>query len=163
MWNAIVFKARPVVCSIAIAVAVVPAAAWTQGAPAESRAAQSERAALATPTPVAYDARTRQVLIGVRDEVRRMEESANGQLLDRGRVHTGATGSILRVRLDARRERLWILEVGAVNVIDLATNRRIARITLPNWIFSGQGDNCRPDLQIDEHGAALVSDNMQPK
>src|SRR3954468_7745336 len=101
MWNAIVFKARPVFSSIAMGVAVISVAAWPQRAPAEPRAVLSERAALATPTPVAYDPRTRHVLIGVRDEVRRMEESANGQLLDRGRLHTGATGSILRVRLDA--------------------------------------------------------------
>lgn len=115
------------------------------------------------PPPAAYHPRTRQVLLGVRGDVRRMDEAARGQLIDRGFVHTSPGNTVLRVRVDARRERLWVLDVGRVHVIDLVTNRRIRTVELPNWMLSTHEDMCLPDLAIDEHGAAFVSDNMQPK
>ena len=71
--------------------------------------------------------------------------------------------AILRIRLDARRERLWILDVGNVHVYDLARNRLVRSIALPNWFYADDGSNCLPDLQLDRHGAAFVSDNIQPK
>ncbi|HEX2829068.1 MAG TPA: hypothetical protein VHP37_22150 [Burkholderiales bacterium] len=84
-------------------------------------------------------------------------------LLDRRLLQADPDDGVLRVRLDARRARLWVLDVGRVHVIDLVTNRRIRTVELPNWMFSTHEDMCLPDLAIDEDGAAFVSDNMQPK
>jgi hypothetical protein len=80
-----------------------------------------------------------------------------------GLVHSVGDGAILRLRLDERRERLWILEPGAIHVIDLATDRRIASAALQNWLHASGGTNCLPDLQLDARGAAIVTDNVQPK
>ena len=123
----------------------------------------SPREPLAVPVPAAYHVRTRHLLLGTPNGVRKMEETAGGRLVDRGPAYAARTDTILRIRVDSRRERLWILDIGAVHVFDLTTNRRIRTVTLPNWIFSSLGDNCLPDLQLDEHGAAFVSDHIQPK
>ena len=90
-------------------------------------------------------------------------EAQHLRLLDRGVLHTGPGDTVLRVRLDAGRERLWVLDVGRVHVIDLVKNRRIRTVVLPGWMFSAHEDLCLPDLQIDERGAAFVSDNTQPR
>jgi hypothetical protein len=50
-----------------------------------------------------------------------------------------------------------------VHVYDLARNRLVQSIALPNWFYADDGSNCLPDLQVDRHGAAFVSDNIQPK
>ena len=128
-----------------------------------TRESQQSRDSEVVPPPAAYHPRTRQLLVGVRGDVRRIEETASGRSLDRGLLHTSAGNTVLRVRLDARRERLWVLDVGRVHVIDLVTNRRLRTIELANWMFSAHEDLCLPDLAIDGHGAAFVSDNMQPK
>lgn len=153
-----------VIQKLAIRSAIVFAvltAAWVNVALA--RDVQQLPEAAVTPVPSVWHARTSQVLVGVRGDVRRMQHTPGGNLLDRGSVHAGGGNTVLRVRLDVRRDRLWVLDVGRVHVVDLVTNRRIRTIALPNWMFSAHEDLCLPDLQLDEHGAAFVSDNVQPK
>ena len=141
------------------------AIAWSGAAPAQSVAPSSQQLhdASVSPVPSAYHPRTRQLLVGVRGGVKRMEQAPSGALLDRGTVDVGSKSTVLRLRIDVPRDRLWVLDVGHVHVVDLATNRRIRSIALPNWTYSTHEDLCLPDLQLDEQGAALVSDNVQPK
>jgi hypothetical protein len=154
------FDALKFVLAVAVVTASSIAGARAQPFTLESR---QLRESLVVPPPAAYHLRTRQVLMGVGGDVRRMEETATGRLLDRGILHADPGNTVLRVRVDARRDRLWVLDIGRVHVIDLATNRRIRTVALPNWMFSAHADMCLPDLALDEHGAAFVSDNMQPK
>lgn len=119
---------------------------------------------LAFPTPAAYDVRTDRMIVGtLHGDVSRIAAPGNGTRGDAERLHRSHGNSILRVRLDAPRQRLWILDIGNVHVFDLAKNRLIRSIALPNWFYTGHGANCLPDLQLDPHGAAFVSDNIQPK
>ena len=119
---------------------------------------------LETPMPAAYQARTRQLYVGTLEgDVRKIVDSENERPRDVGRIHKSPGNAILRIRLDARRERLWILDVGNVHVYDLARNQLVRSIALPNWFYADDGSNCLPDLQLDRHGAAFVSDNVQPK
>ena len=74
-----------------------------------------------------------------------------------------ADSTVLRLRVDSQRERLWMLNIGSVHVFDLAKNQLIRSIALPSWLYTDDGSNCLPDLQLDQHGAAFVSDNVQPK
>jgi len=104
------------------------------------------------------------LFVGTPDgEVRKIVDSEIEQPRDVGRIHKSPGNTILRIRLDARRERLWILDVGNVHVYDLARNRLVRSLALPNWFYADDGSNCLPDLQLDRHGAAFVSDNIQPK
>jgi hypothetical protein len=116
------------------------------------------------PTPAAFHNRTQQLIVGtLQRDVRKIGISGTRSARNGGRIHLSAGNTILRIRLDARRERLWILDIGNVHVFDLARNRMVRSIALPNWFYADEGTNCLPDLQLDEHGAAFVSDNMQPK
>ena len=139
--------------------------AWINAAVAQpfTLASQHLRDAEVAPLPAVLHPRTGRMLVGVRGDVRRMEQTATGGLIDRGSVHTAPGSTVLRVRLDVRRDRLWVLDIGRVHVVDLATSRRIRTIALRNWMFSAHEDLCLPDLQLDEHGAAFVSDNVQAK
>ena len=160
------FQSQARACRLALQAAVVLAAiacinvAHSQPLPAEPLALLETQA---SPVPAVFHPRTRRLLVGVRGDVRKMEYGAGGALVDRGWVHTSPGNTVLRVRLDVRRDRLWVLDVGRVHVIDLVTNQRIRTVVLPKWMFSAHEDLCLPDLALDEHGAAFVSDNAQPK
>jgi len=119
---------------------------------------------VSSPIPAAYDARTNQLITGtIRGEVRKIAEPNKAGRRVAERLYRSPGNSILRIRLDTQRQRLWILDIGNVHVFDLARNRLIRSIALPNWLYAGHGTNCLPDLQVDAHGAAFVSDNIQPK
>jgi hypothetical protein len=120
-------------------------------------------APLASPTPTAYYGRARQLIVGTATgEVRRIAGTQTRKPRDAGRLMSSES-SVLRLRVDAQRERLWVLNIGSVHVFDLARNQLIRSIALPNWFHTDDGSNCLPDLQLDQHGAAFVSDNVQPK
>ena len=137
--------------------------AWVDVALAQPFTPESQalRESQVTPVPTVFQPRTGRLLVGVRGDVRAMEQTPGG-MRDRGWVHTGPGNTVLRVRLDVRRDRLWVLDIGRVHVVDLVTNRRIRTVALPNWMFSAHEDLCLPDLALDAHGAAFVSSNVQP-
>ena len=118
---------------------------------------------LAYPSAAAYHQRTQRLLVGVDGEVRAMNASGAARVLDDGRIRGSEQSTILRVRVDSARERLWILDLAGVHVFDLAAERRIASVKLPNWFYAGHGTSCLPDLQLDRTGAAFIADNAQPK
>jgi hypothetical protein len=118
---------------------------------------------LASPTPAAYHARARQLIVGsVSGEIRRITGTQTRSPRDAGRLTIGDR-TVLRLRVDSQRERLWVLSIGSVHVFDLAKNQLIRSIALPNWFHTDDGTNCLPDLQLDQQGSAFVSDNVQPK
>jgi hypothetical protein len=116
----------------------------------------------AAPTPAAYHVRTRRLLVAIDGEVRKTGSGGAARAVDSALFRGSPQNTVLRIRLDQQRERLWILEIGAVHVVDLVTNRRIRSVTLPNRVYAGHNTNCLPDLQLDSRGAAFVSDNLQP-
>jgi hypothetical protein len=120
---------------------------------------------LASPTPAAYDIRTRQLITATASgDVRHIAATLTRSPRDAARLRTSAgSNSILRLRVDSQRGRLWVLGVGRVHVFDLATNRLVRSIALPDWLDTDDGANCLPDLQLDSSGAAFVSDNVQQK
>ena len=117
---------------------------------------------LAFTTPSAHEVRTNK-----RSSARLTAREAHRtrrQRKPRSRAHFRIRGnSILRVRIDPARERLWVLDIGNVHVLDLNTNRLVRSIALPNWYYAGHGTNCLPDLRVDAQGAAYVSNALEPK
>jgi hypothetical protein len=67
----------------------------------------------------------------------------------------------LRVRTDAARNRVWVLDLNEVRVYDNVKKRTIRRLALPNWSVARYG--CPPDLVLDATGSAIVSSNVVPK
>lgn len=66
------------------------------------------------------------------------------------------------VRVDAERNRRWVLELDAVTVYDNLNGRRLRRIVLPDWVVAGPRDGCPPGLVIEPSGSALISSNVLP-
>jgi hypothetical protein len=118
---------------------------------------------VATPLAVAYHPRAGRLFVATQAPATAARLSDGSKALDVQHVQGSPGSTILRLRVDAQRERLWVLEVGAVHVIDLVARERIARIELTNWMYTADATNCLPDLQLDPGGSAIVTDNVQPK
>lgn len=67
----------------------------------------------------------------------------------------------LRIRLDAARNRLWVLGIDDVRVYDTKKKQLARRIALPGW--SVGLSVCMPDLALDRSGSAFISSNIQPR
>ena len=68
--------------------------------------------------------------------------------------------SATHARMDARRNRLWILDRNSVYLYDAATRRLIGRVELPERSVAAEG--CAPELALTRSGAALVTSNVIP-
>jgi hypothetical protein len=67
----------------------------------------------------------------------------------------------LRIKVDAARARLWVLDIGKAVLYDIATKRLLKRVPLPGWYMARY--NCLPDIALDKSGALFVSNNIMPK
>lgn len=70
---------------------------------------------------------------------------------------------VLRMRTDAARNRLWVLTLANVHVYDIAGRMLLRRIRLPEWSVADFDYALPPDLALDHHGAAFVSNNVEPR
>jgi hypothetical protein len=118
---------------------------------------------VAVPLPVAYHARTGRLFVGMQAGRTTVALTDGTEGADVEIIGASAGNKILRLRVDPRHERLWVLEVGVVHVIDLPTGRRVATVELRNWFYTADATNCLPDLQLDATGTAFVSDSVQSK
>lgn len=78
---------------------------------------------------------------------------------DRAPAHDSQ--SVLRVRVDGTRDRIWRLALDHVAVFHRPTRRLIARIELPPWFVAAFV--CQPDIAFDARGTAFISHNLEPK
>jgi hypothetical protein len=69
---------------------------------------------------------------------------------------------LLRIRADAERNRLWLLERDAVSLYHNRSGKLLQRIVLPGWTFVGKQFGCPPDLALDPSGAVFVTSNVLP-
>lgn len=73
-----------------------------------------------------------------------------------------AEQTILRIRPDAERNLLWVLDHQGVAIHNNTSGRLVQRIALPDWVVAGRQFGCPPDLALDSSGAAIVSSNVLP-
>lgn len=66
-----------------------------------------------------------------------------------------------RHRIDAARERVWVLNHHGVFIVDLAKATRVA-VALPDWLRIGGERGCLPDLALDPKGDVVVTSNVVP-
>ena len=67
---------------------------------------------------------------------------------------------VLRIRLDAQRQRIWVLASDAVYVYDYVNSRRTHRIAI-DALAQHSSDHCLPDMALDRFGNAFVSSATQ--
>jgi hypothetical protein len=75
--------------------------------------------------------------------------------------HHRDDATVLRVRRDSGRQRLWVLTLDHVYVYDIESLELIRPIRLPEWFVADF--MCAPDLVVDRSGTAFVSNNVQPR
>jgi hypothetical protein len=80
---------------------------------------------------------------------------------ERPASHGWVERDTIRIKLDATRDRIWLLDLDGVRVYDAGRKRVIRRISLPDWMVAGFV--CMPDMALDGGGSAYVSSNIQPK
>lgn len=73
-----------------------------------------------------------------------------------------ANSEVLRIRPDAERNRLWLLDQGAVTLYHSRSGKLLQRIVLPGWTFAGKPFGCPPDLALDASGAVFVTSDVLP-
>ena len=66
------------------------------------------------------------------------------------------------VRVDAERNRLWVLEPETLSLHDNISGRRLRRIALTEPFFVGEDQACAPDIAWDATGTVFVSSNVLP-
>lgn len=81
-----------------------------------------------------------------------------GDLLEK---HKRVDREALRLRVDTKRHRFWVLTLEDVYVYDTRTLELIRRIRLPDWYVADI--MCPPDMALDQRGNAFVSNNVQPR
>lgn len=111
---------------------------------------------------IEYHASTGRLLIGDYHDgaVRTVDPRRSDQRLLLA-PHSDGRRRALRIKVDAARDRLWILDNGDVHVYAMTTARLIRRIELPAWIFGPAHYSCLPDMALDQAGAAFISSNAQ--
>ena len=93
-----------------------------------------------------------------RYEVATQDMASYGALL---RAHEHGRQRALRVKVDAARNRLWVLGLEYVYVYDITGKQLIRRVVLPNR--SVAGFVCAPDMALDRSGSAFVSTNVESR
>jgi hypothetical protein len=65
-----------------------------------------------------------------------------------------------RVRADAARDRIWLLDRDGVVLLDRAAPRK--RLELPGWLWAGAPYGCLPDLALGPGGEAMITSDVLP-
>lgn len=93
-----------------------------------------------------------------RYEVTAQDIAPYGALL---KAHEHGQQRALRVKVDAARNRLWVLALDHVYVYDITGKQLIRRVVLPNR--SVAGFVCSPDMALDRSGSAFISSNVESR
>lgn len=91
-----------------------------------------------------------------RYEVTAQDIAPYGPLL---KAHEQGEQRALRIKLDATRNRLWVLGLKHVYVYDITGKQLVRRVALANW--SVAGFVCSPDMALDRSGAAFIASNVE--
>ena len=138
-------------------------AACTDVRPSTSTATAAELGSgVAYPSSAVYDARAGVLLVAsyTNGSIQRvaitggMRSTSSPVLPLDGREH------VLRIRLDAQRQRIWVLASDAVYVYDYVNSRLTHRIAI-DALAQHSSDHCLPDMALDRFGNAFVSSATQ--
>lgn len=131
--------------------------------PTQSRTTKATPdAGIAYPSSVAYDADAGVLLVGSYENgsVRRVTAAGDRSAIapalpDDGREH------VLRVRLDAARQRIWVLASEGVYLYDAKTAQRVTHFPIDPLLAQHSSDHCLPDMALDRTGNVFISSAVQ--
>ena len=127
-------------------------------------ATDATEAAVRYPTGIEYHQAASRLLVSSYDDGAVEEIALDGEGPHRHRLvlagHQDGIQRALRIKLDAMRDRLWLLDRGHVYIYQVATWRFVRQVALPGWTLAL--DNCLPDMAVDRSGAAFISSNVVP-
>ncbi|MES2563333.1 MAG: hypothetical protein V4637_11455 [Pseudomonadota bacterium] len=135
-------------------------AACSEAPPAALLAAHVLDAVVSYPSSAAYDARADVLLVGSYSDgsIQRVQTargaSRTAALPLDGREH------VLRIRLDAKGKRIWVLASDALMVYDADTLLLSRRIPI-DALTQHSSEHCLPDMALDRLGNVLISSAMQ--
>jgi hypothetical protein len=75
------------------------------------------------------------------------------------KAHEQGEQRALRIKIDAVRNRLWVLGLNHVYIYDITGKQLVRRVALPNG--SVAGFVCPPDMALNLSGAAIVAGNVE--
>jgi len=118
--------------------------------------------AVAFPVSAQYDARRNELLVASYEngEVWHVPLASLDKPTVFLRTDEFAEHRVLRIRIDARRDRLWVLTFDAVYLYELGTGRLIQRTALPTLFYFKK--HCFADMAVDHTGAAFISSTLEP-
>jgi hypothetical protein len=137
-------KFRSVLISLAVAVAVAVAVA---GIGCSDRSSSPHGARRGAPATLSHKDRY---------EVTAADMAPYHALL---KAHAQGEQRALRIKVDAARDRLWVLGLKHIYVYDITGKQLIRRVALPNW--SVAGFVCPPDMALDRSGSAFLASNVE--
>lgn len=68
----------------------------------------------------------------------------------------------LKLVSDPERDRAYVLVRDGVDVLEASTRRKLARVTLPGWVWADEAYSAPPDIALAPQGDILVTSNVLP-
>jgi hypothetical protein len=111
----------------------------------------------------AYDVRAKSLLVGSYEDgaVQRISLAGKGAQIRIGALPQDGRTHVLRIRLDAQRQRIWVLDAAGLYAYEAASSRLIRRWPLDETQHSNE--HCLPDIAVHASGTVFVSSAIRPK
>lgn len=69
---------------------------------------------------------------------------------------------VLKSLADGERKRVYLLVRDGVEVLDAASRRKVAFVSLGDWVWVGEKYSCPPEMVLAPEGDILVTSNVVP-
>jgi hypothetical protein len=135
-------------------------AGCSEAPPAAPLAARVLNAGVSYPTSAAYDAQSDILFVGSYSDGSIQRITAPGGARQTLALPLDGREDVLRIRLDAKGKRIWVLASGSLTLYDddsLLLSRRIPIAAL----MQHSSEHCLPDMTLDHIGNVLISSAMQ--
>jgi hypothetical protein len=120
-------------------------------------------AVVSYPTTAAYDAQTRMLLVGSYADGSIQRLSPPGPTARAATFAWPQDGreSVLRIRIDTERARIWVLGSDRLYLYDSRDSRLLKEIAIGE-VSQHSSEHCLPDMALDRSGAVFLSNAMEP-
>src|SRR5687768_9288778 len=115
------------------------------------------------PSSAAYDAQTNMLLVGsyTNGSIQRVSLSGRKASAAGFTLPQDGRDSVLRIRLDSERGRIWVLGSDRLYLYDSRDSRLVHEIAIDE-LSQHSSQHCLPDMAVDRSGAVFLSSAMQP-
>jgi hypothetical protein len=142
---------------------LLPAAGTRVPPPAPLLSLASVDTVVAHPSSAAYDPDRRMLLIGsyADGSIERVSLAGSTAISARSTWRQDGRRSVLRIRLDSERARVWVLGFDRLYLYDARDWRLLHQIGIDE-LSQHSREHCLPDMALDRSGAVFLSNAMEP-